>query len=62
LKGSHQLGIYTKTRAGVNGYFNWRQLGCERGLPAARLSDLPVWLPDEWKRRQAARPDSPFPT
>jgi transposase len=31
-------------------------------LPAARLSDLPVWLPDEWKRRQAARPDSPFPT
>jgi hypothetical protein len=31
LKGSHQLGIYTKTRAGVNGYFNWRQLGYERG-------------------------------
>jgi transposase len=25
-------------------------------LPSARLSDLPVWLPDEWKRRQAARP------
>ena len=22
-------------------------------LPAARLSDLAVWLPDEWKRRQA---------
>jgi 16S rRNA (guanine966-N2)-methyltransferase len=30
-------------------------------LPAARLSDLPAWLPDEWKRRQAARPDSPIP-
>jgi transposase len=25
-------------------------------LPAARLSDLPAWLPDEWKRRQTARP------
>jgi transposase len=25
-------------------------------LPSARLSDLPAWLPDEWKRRQAARP------
>lgn len=25
-------------------------------LPAARLSELPDWLPDEWKRRQAARP------
>lgn len=24
-------------------------------LPSARLSDLPAWLPDEWKRRQAAR-------
>jgi hypothetical protein len=23
-------------------------------LPAARLSDLPAWLPDEWKQRQAA--------
>ena len=22
-------------------------------LPAARLSDLPAWLPDEWKQRQA---------
>jgi len=30
-------------------------------LPAARLSELPAWLPDEWKRRQAARPDSPIP-
>jgi len=25
-------------------------------LPAARLSDLSAWLPDEWKRRQAAQP------
>lgn len=25
-------------------------------LPEARLSDLPAWLPDEWKRRQSARP------
>lgn len=25
-------------------------------LPSARLSDLPAWLPDEWKRRQAIRP------
>lgn len=25
-------------------------------LPAARLSELAAWLPDEWKRRQAARP------
>jgi len=25
-------------------------------LPAARLSELPAWLPDEWKRRQTARP------
>ena len=25
-------------------------------LPSARLSDLPAWLPDEWKRRQAVRP------
>lgn len=30
-------------------------------LPAARLSELPAWLPDEWKRRQAARTDSPIP-
>jgi transposase len=30
-------------------------------LPAARLSELPAWLPDEWKRRQAARPDDPIP-
>jgi hypothetical protein len=30
-------------------------------LPAARLSELAAWLPDEWKRRQAARPDGPFP-
>jgi transposase len=29
-------------------------------LPAARLSELVAWLPDEWKRRQAARPDSPL--
>ena len=28
-------------------------------LPAARLSDLPAWLPDEWKRRQTAPPDCP---
>lgn len=28
-------------------------------LPGTRLSDLPAWLPDEWKRRQAAPPDSP---
>ena len=28
-------------------------------LPAARLSDLPAWLPDEWKRRETAPPDSP---
>jgi transposase len=25
-------------------------------LPSARLSDLPAWLPDEWKRRQSAPP------
>ena len=25
-------------------------------LPAVRLSDLPAWLPDEWKRRQALGP------
>jgi len=25
-------------------------------LPAARLSELPAWLPDEWKRRQTTRP------
>ena len=31
-------------------------------LPAARLSELAAWLPDEWKRRQAARPDGPLPT
>jgi len=30
-------------------------------LPAARRSELPAWLPDEWKRRQAARSDSPIP-
>jgi transposase len=30
-------------------------------LPAARLSELAAWLPDEWKRRQAAQPDSPVP-
>jgi transposase len=30
-------------------------------LPAARLSELAAWLPDEWKRRQSARPDSPIP-
>lgn len=29
-------------------------------LPAARLSELATWLPDEWKRRQAARPDGPI--
>jgi hypothetical protein len=29
-------------------------------LPAARLSDLPAWLPDEWKRRQTALPDIPI--
>jgi transposase len=28
-------------------------------LPAARTSDLAAWLPDQWKRRQAARPDGP---
>ncbi|MBP9027456.1 MAG: IS66 family transposase [Phycisphaerae bacterium] len=30
-------------------------------LPAARLSDLPAWLPDEWKRRQTAPPASAMP-
>jgi transposase len=30
-------------------------------LPAARLSELAAWLPDEWKRRQGGRPDSPIP-
>jgi transposase len=25
-------------------------------LPAARLGDLPTWLPDQWKRNQAAPP------
>ena len=29
-------------------------------LPAARLSELADWLPDEWKRRQAARPSGPI--
>jgi hypothetical protein len=29
-------------------------------LPATRLSELAAWLPDEWKRRQAARPDGPI--
>ena len=29
-------------------------------LPAVRLSDLPAWLPDEWKRRQTALPDIPI--
>jgi len=29
-------------------------------LPAARLNELAAWLPDEWKRRQAARPGSPI--
>jgi transposase len=29
-------------------------------LPAARLSELAAWLPDEWKRRQAARPGGPL--
>jgi len=29
-------------------------------LPATRVSELAAWLPDEWKRRQAARPDSPI--
>jgi hypothetical protein len=28
-------------------------------LPAARMSDLPAWLPDQWKRAQAAQPNSP---
>lgn len=27
-------------------------------LPSVRISDLAEWLPDEWKRRQAARPAS----
>jgi transposase len=30
-------------------------------LPTARLSELPAWLPDEWKRRQTPSPDSPIP-
>jgi transposase len=30
-------------------------------LPTARLSELPAWLPDEWKRRQTPWPDSPIP-
>ena len=29
-------------------------------LPTVRLSELAVWLPDEWKRRQAASPDIPI--
>ena len=27
-------------------------------LPSVRRSELPAWLPDEWKRRQAAPPES----
>ena len=27
-------------------------------LPSARRGELPAWLPDEWKRRQAAPPES----
>lgn len=30
-------------------------------LPSARMSDLAAWLPDQWKRRQAARQNSPNP-
>lgn len=30
-------------------------------LPAAPMSDLPAWLPDEWKRVQAPRPNRPPP-
>jgi transposase len=30
-------------------------------LPAARMSELPAWLPDEWKRRQTPPPGSPTP-
>ena len=30
-------------------------------LPAARLSDLSAWLPDEWKRRQTASLNSALP-
>jgi transposase len=30
-------------------------------LPSARRSELAAWLPDEWKRRQASRSDSPIP-
>jgi transposase len=30
-------------------------------LPAARMSELPAWLPDQWKRAQAARTCSPTP-
>ncbi len=29
-------------------------------LPSVRISDLADWLPDEWKRRQAASPDGPM--
>jgi transposase len=28
-------------------------------LPSARMSDLPAWLPDQWKRNQAASPVTP---
>jgi transposase len=28
-------------------------------LPSARMSDLPAWLPDQWKRNQAACPVTP---
>jgi transposase len=30
-------------------------------LPAARMSDLPDWLPDQWKRGQAVQKNSPTP-
>lgn len=30
-------------------------------LPSAHLRDLSAWLPDQWKRRQAVRPDRPIP-
>jgi transposase len=29
-------------------------------LPAARLSELPAWLPDEWKRRQTTPQNGPI--
>ena len=28
-------------------------------LPSARMRDLPAWLPDQWKRNQAACPVTP---